>query len=523
MLAFLVDLFPQAAGSHSSPPPRALFEDFFGSSVPPSLPIYLSWFERVCTALADVDTRLASFLSSVRSDFSFLPPRNSSSAVKGDFASGQAVPVNSLLLLLYEKQLKPSYHVGLTVQEAAALESSLRCQALSHSMWVLSGLLGFVRLQNFAPADMSLFNTLVTLLSKSLARQASLCASHTAFLVLKHRHFYLSHLPAYFSDTNKRSMLEAPVVCSDFLFAEAGVARLLSDTQTALSLKSLQVLVDVGQHWRVLESWGADRWVVEVLLFGYRVPFLASPLSNVPISLPSRGLALTAVVADLHEKGAIKLAPPSPGYYSRFFVTPKVTGGWWPVIDLSRLNQSVRVSHFHMEIQQSALQSLRLGDWMASLVLKDAYLQVPVHPESRCYQRFCVGEEVWQFRALCYGFSTAQQAFTRVMAPISSIMHRHGFRILRYLDDWLVLGSSFQNMVRARNFLLWLFRELGVQVNLEKSSLTPSQTLDYLGMQLQTLPLSVFPTPKRVLKLASLLSNFTSCHLQPLTLWHQLL
>ena len=109
------------------------------------------------------------------------------------------------------------------------------------------------------------------------------------------------------------------------------------------------------------------------------------------------------------------------------------------------------------------------------------------------------------------------------MALISSIMHRHGFQILRYLDDWLVLGSSFQNLVRARDFLLWLCQELGVQVNLEKSSLTPTQTLDYLGMRLQTLPLRVFPTPKRVLKLASLLSDFTSCRLQPLSLWRQLL
>ena len=141
----------------------------------------------------------------------------------------------------------------------------------------------------------------------------------------------------------------------------------------------------MGNHWRVWESWGADRWVVEVLRFGYCVPFLVTPpLSNVPIPLPSyspssiRELAPSAAVADLHAKGAIDPAPPSPGFYSRLFVTPKVTGGWRPVIDLSRLNRSVRVSHFHMETQQSVLQSLRPGDWMVSLDLQDTYLQVPV-------------------------------------------------------------------------------------------------------------------------------------------------
>ena len=251
MLAFLVDLFSQAVGSHSSPPPpRALFEDFFGSVAPHSPPIFLSWFERVSMALSEADSRLSSFLSSGRSNFFFLPPRNYSYVVKDVFAPGQAVPVNPSLLSLYEKQLKPSYHVGLTVRKAAALESSLWChaEALSHSMWVLSGLLGFVQPQTFAPSDVALFNTPVTSLSKSLAHQASLCASHTAFLVLKRRHFYLSHLPVYFSDTNKRSMLSAPAVCSDFLFAEADVALLLADTQTASSFKLQQALVGVASR-----------------------------------------------------------------------------------------------------------------------------------------------------------------------------------------------------------------------------------------------------------------------------------
>ena len=206
---------------------------------------------------------------------------------------------------------------------------------------------------------------------------------------------------------------------------------------------------------------------MEVLRFGYWIPFLVTPVfSNVPITLPSyspssiRGLALNAAVADLSAKGAIEPAPPSPGYYSCLFVTPKVTGGWQPVIDLSPLSRSVLVSHFHMETQQTVLQSLRPGDWLVCLDLQDAYLKVPVHLTSRRYLRFCVGDAVYQFCALCFGLSTAPQTFTRVMAPISSIMHSFVFRILRYLDDWLVLGSSFREIVRARDFLLWLCHEL---------------------------------------------------------------
>ena len=236
-------------------------------------------------------------------------------------------------------------------------------------------------------------------------------------------------------------------------------------------------------HWETWQSWGADAWVVQVLHFGYQVPFRSlPPLSPVPLPLPSyspssiRGLALTAAVSDLLAKEAIELAPPSPGFYSRLFVTPEVTGGWRPVIDLSRLNGFVDVSHFHMKTTQTVLHSLREADWLVSLDLQDACLQVPVHPSPRRHLRFCVGESVYQFRALCFGLSTAPQVFTRVMAPVSVIMHRHGFRILRYLDDWLVLASTFQEIVRSRDFLLWLCQRLGVHVNLPKSSLISKQT-----------------------------------------------
>ena len=270
--------------------------------------------------------------------------------------------------------------------------------------------------------------------------------------------------------------------------------------------------------------------MVEVLRFGYRVPFVVPPpLSSVPIHLPSyspsstRGVALLEAVQDLLAKGAIELAPSTPGFYSRLFVTPKVTGGWRPVIDLSVLNRSVQQTRFHMETQQSVLQSLREGDWMCSVDLQDAYLQVPVHPDSRCFLRFCVAGQVYQFTSLCFGLSTAPQVYTRVMAPVSSILHRHGFRILRYLDDWLVLGSSRAQLVRAKDFLLALCSSLGIQVNLGKSSLSPSQSQEYLGMRLQTLPLRVFPTAKRLSKLRSLLDEFLSSPLQPQTIWRQLL
>ena len=74
-----------------------------------------------------------------------------------------------------------------------------------------------------------------------------------------------------------------------------------------------------------------------------------------------------------------------------------------------------------------------------------------------------------------------------------------------------------------RDFLLALCSELGIQVNLSKSSLTPSQRQDYLGMMLQSSPLRAFPTQARVQKVLCLVDEFSSSRVHPLSLWRSLL
>ena len=160
---------------------------------------------------------------------------------------------------------------------------------------------------------------------------------------------------------------------------------------------------------------------------------------------------------------------------------------------------------------------------MISLDLQDAYLQVPVHHDSRRFLRFVVDGKPFQFRVLCFGLTTAPQVFTRIMAPVSAILHRHGVRMLRYLDDWLILASSKIACLQSRDRLLAVCTELGIQVNLTKSSLVPSQSIVYLGMEIQSLPFIARPTPARANNLIRLIEEFLSTPSPPACLWRRLL
>ena len=259
-----------------------------------------------------------------------------------------------------------------------------------------------------------------------------------------------------------------------------------------------------------------DAWVVEVLRVGYRIPFGRPPLSERPLSLPAyspksiKGVALTQELQNLLRKGAVEPAPQSPGFYSRLFLVQKASGSWRPIIDLSTLSDYVTSSHFHMETPQSVLRSIRPGDWMVSLDLQDAYLQVPVHHDSRRYLRFVVE-------------GRTPQVFTRIMAPFSAILHKYGVRMLRYLDDWLILASSELACLQSRDRLLTVCTELGIQVNLTKSSLVPTQSLVYLGMEIRSLPFIARPTPARVSNLLRLIEEFLSTPSPSASLWRRLL
>ena len=187
-------------------------------------------------------------------------------------------------------------------------------------------------------------------------------------------------------------------------------------------------------------------------------------------------------------------APPTPGFYSRLFVVPKASGGFRPVIDLSFLNKHVITTKFRMEMVRTVLSSIKRGDWMVSVDLKDAYLQVPIHPLSCQYLRFVWRGRALQFRVLCFGLSTAPQVFTRIIAPISSTLHRRGIRLLQYLDNWLLLAEPQQKALSSTQTLLQLCTRLGVRINMEKSSLQPAQRMVFLGVDILSSRLKAFPS-----------------------------
>ncbi len=89
-------------------------------------------------------------------------------------------------------------------------------------------------------------------------------------------------------------------------------------------------------------------------------------------------------VHSLLEKGAVVTAQ-GEGFLSGIFLIPKISGGYRPIINLKGLNSFIAYRHFKMEGIQTIRQTIREGDWLAKIDLKDAYLSVPIDVAYRIF------------------------------------------------------------------------------------------------------------------------------------------
>ena len=258
--------------------------------------------------------------------------------------------------------------------------------------------------------------------------------------------------------------------------------------------------------------------MLNIITNGYVLPFRSKPnLIRFPLILSEykaqqKDQALATCIQSLLSKNAIERVEnvKSLGFYSHLFLVPKPHQRWRPVIDLSRLNTFLHVEKFKMETPESIRTSLVPGEWVSSIDLSDAYLHIPIHPNSRKYLRFCYKAQVFQFTSLPFGLATAPQVFTMIVKEVKLMALSRGLRIHQYLDDWLIRSQSQEESQRDTQAVVDLTQSLGWIINQEKSELKPTQVFSFVGYEYHLDSALVRPTHERWLKLQDLILRLKS-------------
>lgn len=100
-----------------------------------------------------------------------------------------------------------------------------------------------------------------------------------------------------------------------------------------------------------------------------------------------------------------------------------------------------------------------------------------------------------------FGLGPAPRVFTKILKPVISFLRQQGLRIVVYHDDILIIGHSKIAAKRAVTIVVDLLESLGFVIQEEKSVREPSQSLEYIGLVIDTNTMSFLPPSKKKEKL----------------------
>ncbi len=293
----------------------------------------------------------------------------------------------------------------------------------------------------------------------------------------------------------------------------------------------------VGSLVSLVRFWGAwlalpnpSRWLLRTIRLGYAIQFARRPPKYRGIHSTTVRAAdapiLRAEIAVLLAKDAIEPVPPADmrsGFYSPYFIVPKKSGGLRPILDLRVLNRALHRLPFKMLTPKRIFGCVRPRDWFAAIDLKDAYFHVSILPRHRPFLRFAFEGRAYQYKVLPFGLSLSPRVFTKVAEAALVPLREQGVRILNYLDDWLILAQSQDQLCEHRDMVLSHLSQLGLQVNCEKCKLSPVQRISFLGMELDSVSQTARLTQERAQSVLNCLNTFKNRTAAPLKQFQRLL
>ena len=238
-----------------------------------------------------------------------------------------------------------------------------------------------------------------------------------------------------------------------------------------------------SDQWRKVTS---NTWVLRVVEEGYKLqfdPYPPPPRPSVPTSYSlSSSRIIRSLLVDYLDKGAIKVIAVHPDQFvSRIFEVPKKTGDFRLILDLHDLNLYLKRVHFKMEGLHAISSLICRGDFLASIDLQDAFLTIAMHQDFFKYLCFDFEGVRYCFIALVFGLTCAPRVFTKMLKVPLSVMRVSGFKNSAWLDDIVLVGSSFQSTSDMLSSCISFLESLGFIIKPSKSNLIPSQSLYHVG------------------------------------------
>ena len=249
------------------------------------------------------------------------------------------------------------------------------------------------------------------------------------------------------------------------------------------------VVGDISNRVDVWESLTSDKTILDWIKYGVKINFSSFPTE---FELPNRNFSkeehdfVKNEIQSLLCKGCIKKLSAKPKCVSPLSVVPKKGPKKYRLIhDLRIINEKSVAPSLVYEDILTATSLCEPNDYLTTLDIKDGYHHISVHKDYRTYLGFQFENHYYEFCVLPFGLNLSCYAFIKTIRVVLTHIRRNNIKCVSYVDDFCIIANE-QCIGNDTNFILQLFSQLGIQINYEKSCLTPATRQQFIGYIIDT-------------------------------------
>ena len=239
-------------------------------------------------------------------------------------------------------------------------------------------------------------------------------------------------------------------------------------------------------NWKKITN---DQIILDWIEGGVKLNFSSTPA---PFELENRQFSkeeysfVKKEVSDLLSKGCVRKVSKRPTCVSPLSVAPKKGPKKFRLVhDLRLINERSVAPALVYEDITTVSDICEPNDNLTTLDIKDGYHHLSIHESYRTFLGFKFEDTYYEFCVLPFGLNLSCYAFIKTTRAVVTYIRKNNIRCVSYVDDFIVISGKGRIDVDTR-FVVGLFRQLGLTINLEKSNLTPSTRQTFIGYIIDT-------------------------------------
>lgn len=198
-------------------------------------------------------------------------------------------------------------------------------------------------------------------------------------------------------------------------------------------------------------------------------PFPTSPKRQEQINQELNRMLECRIIEKSYSDWALRLVP-----------VDKPDGTVRLCLDARKLNERTVRDCYPLPHADRILSRLGAAEYISTIDLSKAFLQVPLHPKSRKYTAFSVlGQGLFQFTRMPFGLVNSPATLSRLMDRVLGGGELEP-KVFVYLDDIIVISDTFEEHISLLQQVADRLKAANLSINIEKSRFCVSE-VPYLG------------------------------------------